>query len=276
MELEAWSETLGESVRLLAARPQRGCGSDRGDDDLPVVWLLHGRGAPYDEVRRLVASLGAAMDSGRLARHIILAPWSPWLDGAGWWVDSPSPGGRLLESAMLHDVLPHVERVWGLAPGPGRRIVAGYSMGGGAALRWLLTRDDLFGAAALVAPAAYSVAPPIESSARTSGAFRLGSEPFDQPTWEHLMSYRRLLLDERRDPRAPAPVAIVVGDREPIQAYPGERSSLTVEAARLHTSLVESQGLRSSLRVIDGGHTDELWAPGLAMALGLLGLAGPR
>jgi enterochelin esterase-like enzyme len=263
MELDAWSRNLGESVRLVAARPTGGLAG------LPLVWLLHGSGASYVDVARVVAGLEAAMDDGSLGPHVVVAPWVPWLDGAAWWVDSAPPGGCPLESALLCDVLPQVEDRLGTDVDRDRRIVSGYSMGGGAAVRWLLAHPDLFGAAALVAPAAYAVAPPAESSARWSGAFRLGSEVFDNGTWQRLMSYPRLLA-ERGEGDPGASVAIVVGDSEPIQTYRDGRSSLTMEAARLHTALRDTPRIRSSLRVVAGGHTDDFWAPALALALRLL------
>jgi enterochelin esterase-like enzyme len=264
VELDVWSSHLGGSVRLVATRPRAGL------QGAPLVWLLHGRGASYVDVGRIVADLEAAMESGSLGPHTIIAPWVPWLDGAAWWVDSRPPGGCALESAILHDVLPQVEDRWEPGLGRDRRIVAGYSMGGGAAIRWVLAHGDLFGAAAVAAPAAYADAPPADSSARWSGAFKLGTDAFDHDTWERLMSYQRLLAERGDDDEGSTSVAIVVGDQEAVQAYPEGRSSLTLEAARLHATLMDSEAVSSALRVVDGGHTDEFWAPALATALDTL------
>jgi enterochelin esterase-like enzyme len=257
---------LGEPVRVVTARPPADVSAAA-----PWVWLLHGRGSTVAEVTAVVGGLEAAMGAGELAPHTIAAPVGAWSEVA-WWVDSAHSGGRPVESAVLRDVLPQVETRWGPPAGRGQRIVAGYSMGGGSAVGWLLRHGDLFGAAALAAPAAFADAPPVRSSTDGSGAFGTGERQFDQDRWASLMSYRRLLTG-RGPTSAPLRVGIVVGDGEAAEDYPSPsgRSSLTLEAARLHMALSDAPGVVSSLRVVGAGHTTDFWAPAISMALGLVG-----
>jgi hypothetical protein len=86
------------------------------------------------------------------------------------------------------------------------------------------------------------------------------------------MSYRWLLA-QRRPASAPLRVGIVVGDGEVVEDYPSDtgRSSLTLEAAKLHVALVDSPGVSSSLRVIGAGHTWDFWIPAISQALELVG-----
>jgi enterochelin esterase-like enzyme len=215
------------------------------------------------------------MAAGDLAPLLVAAPVGPWSEVA-WWVDSLYGDGRPVESALLTEVLPEVESRLGAPAGRDQRIVAGYSMGGGSAVGWLLRHAELFSAAALAAPAAFADAPPRRSSQDGSGAFGVGEEQFDPDRWASLMSYRRLLAD-RRSTSAPLRVGIVVGDAEAVEDYPSDtgRSSLTLEAAKLHVALVDAPGVSSSLRVICGGHTWDFWIPAISLALRLVGSEPP-
>src|SRR5215213_1649404 len=263
--LDIESALLGESLRVVVAHP---AGASNGP--VPWVWLLHGWGSTVTDVSWVVEGLEAAMGAGELDPHVIAAPVGPWSQAA-WWVDSLHVDGRPVESAVLTEALPEVERRWGRPVGPDQRIVAGLSMGGGAALGWLLRHEVLFGAAALAAPAAFADAPPAWVSAGKSGAFGVGDKRFDRDRWASLMSHRRLLAD-RRSTSAPIRVGIVVGDAEVVEDYPppSDRSSLTLEAAKLHVALSDAPRIHSSLRVIGAGHTWDFWVPAISLALGLV------
>jgi enterochelin esterase-like enzyme len=265
--LDIESALLGEPARVVVAHPPAvGPG-----DQVPWVWLLHGLGNRVEDVSWLVDGLDAAMAAGDLAPHSIAAPVGPWSEAA-WWVDSAHRDGRPVESAVLTEVLPAAEDRLGGPRGRDQRIVAGMSMGGGSAVAWLLRHEDLFGAAALAAPAAFAEAPPERSAMDESGAFGVDERPFDKERWETLMSYQRLLA-RRRSTSAPVRVGTVVGDAEVVEDYPSStgRSSLTLEAAKLHVALSDAPGVSSSLRVIGAGHTWDFWIPAMVLALELVG-----
>lgn len=265
--IDVSSALLGEPVRVVVAQPAGSAG-----DSAPWVWLLHGRGNTVDDVSWLVEGLDAAMTAGDLSAHTIAAPVGPWSETA-WWVDSAYVAGRPVESAVLSEILPEVEQRLGGGPVTReRRIVAGFSMGGGSAVGWLLRHGDLFSAAALTAPAAFADAPPVRSSTDGFGAFGVGERQFDHDRWASLMSYRRLLA-ARTSAAPPVRFGIVVGDAEVVEDYPSDtgRSSLTLEATKLHVALVDAPGIDSSLRIIGGGHTWDFWIPAMSLALGLVG-----
>lgn len=230
------------------------------------TWLLHGRGATAPEIGQVLSQLGTAMALGQLAPRVVAAPYVPREGGGGsWWVDSHADDGLSMESAILQDVIPAVEAELLGGQTVQSRGIAGWSMGGGAALRWLRVRPDLFSSAALVAPAAYVGLPPLESSARTSGAFGEADVQWVEGRWRELMS-----LDFPAPPDSPElEVAIVAGDQEPLEMYETGPSSLTEQAARLHVALT-GRGVRSHLRIAGGAHEQAFWAPALSTALSLL------
>lgn len=242
------SELLGEDVEVL----QTGTAATADS----VVWLLHGRAAASQEVAAVLGRLDAP-------RCVVLAPVGPWMGGSHWWVDSASTTGCLVESAVAGEVLPRAERL--AAVRPRHRIVAGWSMGGAAALRWALTGRGAAASAVLVAPASYPGQPPLGSSARTSGAFGVGGRRFVARRYLKTMCHRRLLPD--RDTTAPLRVSIVVGINEAPQQFADGWHSLREDASALHDALVASPGCSSSLSLVDAGHDEDLWP--VALTLGL-------
>ncbi|MGI3784398.1 MAG: alpha/beta hydrolase-fold protein [Janthinobacterium lividum] len=188
MNLAVDSALLGEPVPVVVAQPPSGVDAATA----PWAWLLHGHGNTVTDVSWVVDGLATAMAVGTLSPCTIAAPVGPWSKTA-WWVDSAYHDGRPVESAVVDEVLPEVEQRLGPA-GREQRVVAGLSMGGGAANGWVLKHQELFGSAALAAPAAFADVPPARS-ADASGAFGVGDRPFVAERWASLMSYRRLLTD---------------------------------------------------------------------------------
>lgn len=254
------------------------------------LWLLHGSTASADEMRAMLAAAAVAMSAGDIEPMIIAVPDAPDGYRSSWWVDSayaPSvrpprdeggfvaAPGRPLERGLLDDVLPAVEERFGRPPGPAGRTIGGISMGGATALRWVLVRPDLFGSAVLLSPAAYDPAPPLDSSARATGAFGVKDTIFEPSRFGELMHYPSLLA-ARPIGAATTRVVIVVGDEEPVQSSDVDRGGLAtrcdldLQAARLHATLKSRPDFHSSLRVVGGGHDWQVWERCIVDALRLL------
>lgn len=262
LHVQVPSPLLGEDVHAIVLSPTSAATGRRR-----WFWLLHGRGSSAEETRPLLAALGRAMTEGHLAPQVVVVPDGPWSDRASWWVDSGfggsgsggPPAGRPVESALLTDVLPVLEHRFGPPTGPQDRLIGGISMGGAAALRYVLVHADLFGGAALLSPAVYARDVPHSSSARTSGAFGSDQDVFRAGRFAELMAYPELLT-RRAIGRRVQRVAIVVGDREPVQDAGGRPVDLDLLAAGLHSALKRRPDISSSLRVLDGAHDHDLWA----------------
>ncbi len=260
--LEVPTDRLG-TVRFLVAGSQDG-GVRSTVPAARWVWVLHGRGSSAAEVRPVVESIAAAACAGILPPCVVVAPDGPWSRRMSWWVDSSytgtaggPPPGFPVETGLLTEALPWVERVVGDGlPKSGAvvgRTVVGLSMGGSVALRWLLRPDRLFDSALLLSPAVYRAEPPFASSARTSGAFGRGGEVFDAVTFAALAGWESLLdaaagvagwpgdlagdrageragyglgrLSPRLRPRARLRVVTLIGDGELAQDGPSRRAS---------------------------------------------------
>jgi polyhydroxybutyrate depolymerase len=110
----------------------------------PVVYWLHGSGGGDAGLPSVARAFEAAMRRGDLPPCLVVYP-----NGLpqGMWCDSVD-GSRPVEAVVLGEIVPRVDAAFRTLPDAGRRGVAGFSMGGYGALRFGLSRRDLFGAAA--------------------------------------------------------------------------------------------------------------------------------
>jgi S-formylglutathione hydrolase FrmB len=122
----------------------------RPDRRFPVLYFLHdGQGDETVLFRHgVVDALDAAMRAGRLPEMILVSP-----RGTGtWWIDA-ADGRRRMAAFLSEDLVPYVDRTYRTRASADGRLAAGISMGGYGALRWALSRPDLFAAAGGLSPA---------------------------------------------------------------------------------------------------------------------------
>lgn len=110
----------------------------------PVVYWLHGSGGGDAGLPSVARAFEAAMRRGDLPPCLVVYPNGLPL---GMWCDSVD-GRRPVESVVLGEIVPRVDAAFRTLPDAAHRGVAGFSMGGYGALRFGLSRRDLFGAAA--------------------------------------------------------------------------------------------------------------------------------
>lgn len=138
------SEAIGESVSCYVFTPEI---YDREPERrFPVLYWLHGGGgsSPGAAVQ-LARRYGAAMREGKIPPMILVFPnglpmgmWCDWKDGT-----------VKLETLLLEELIPHIDRTYRTVAERGGRIVEGFSMGGYGAARLGFKRPDLFAAASL-------------------------------------------------------------------------------------------------------------------------------
>ncbi|MFP3465975.1 alpha/beta hydrolase [Leifsonia sp. SIMBA_070] len=242
------SAALGEDLRYLLNAPA-------GPGPHPLTILLHGRGDSAESWEPLFD----AMPDG-----VVAIPDAPWLDRAGYWVDSAHPEGRALETAIVCDLVGSLGARFALLPDTAARTVAGYSMGGAGAVRLGLAHPDVFGAVIALSPAVYDPEPPAGSSARDSGAFGTAQARYDPRVYERL-GYRAALA--AYPPGKLSRLQVAVGDREPAHPGAAESQSVAAQAATLVGTARAVPGIRATLRTFPGGHGWETWEPAFRWAL---------
>lgn len=201
-----------------------------------VVHLWHGRGGSGADGDVLLPGLARAVDAGDLPPLLVVAPDAPWGDGGHWYVDSARTGLRV-GTALGVELVAEVERRYGVTPDRAHRVVVGHSMGAHGALRHALDPAGAFGAAVALAPPTWHPLPPADSSARSHGAFGVGSVPFDEARWRRLSPHTLA-------PGSTARVALAVGERD-----------VLLGATRTTYDALVTAGVPARLEVVPGvGH----------------------
>jgi enterochelin esterase-like enzyme len=241
------SAALDDDIHYLVAIPD-------GDGPFPVVYLLHGRGDNAE-------SWGPVLDElDGLPPFIAVFPDAPWSDRASYYVDSAHPDGHPVETALVRELVPHVDATYPTIAERGARTISGYSMGGAGAVRLGLAHPELFATAVALSPAVYLPEPPLGSSARQGGAFGVPGELFDGARYREL-AYPALL--EHFPDDLPLRLFVTVGDHEPPHPGVPESLSMAAQAAELATRAGQVPGIDASYSEYPGGHDFDVWRPSL-------------
>lgn len=215
---------------------------------IPVLYLLHGNnGDANDWITQghLQAAADALIEHKEMPPVAIVMPQG----GTDWYVDRKEK----METAFFDDLLPEIESHYAVSTQRGGRMIGGVSMGGFGALRYAMTQPELFCGALLLSPAIYATEPPRASAARRVGVF--GERQFDPNVW-HALNYPAQWEHYMSRPYR-LPMFIAAGDDD---------LSIQAEASSLYTHL-RLAGNPAALRIIDGGHTWDVWSALLPAAL---------
>jgi len=215
---------------------------------IPVLYLLHGNNGDANDwltQGHLQTTADALIEHKDIPPVAIVMPQG----GTDWYVDRKEK----METAFFGDLLPEIETHYAVATQRGGRMIGGVSMGGFGALRYAMTQSELFCGALLLSPAIYANEPPLGSAARRVGVF--GERQFDPHVW-HALNYpaqwERYMSQSYR-----LPMFIAAGDDD---------LAIQADASSLYTHL-RLAGNPAALRIIDGGHTWDVWSALLPAAL---------
>jgi len=215
---------------------------------IPVLYLLHGNNGDANDwitQGRLQTTADTLIEHKDMPPVAIVMPQG----GTDWYVDRKEK----METAFFDDLLPEIETHYAVSTQRGARMIGGVSMGGFGALRYAMTQPERFCGALLLSPAIYANEPPRGSAARRVGVF--GERQFDPRVWHELnypAQWERYLSGPYR-----VPMFIAAGDDD---------LKIQAEASSLYTHL-RMAGNPAALRIIDGGHTWDVWRALLPAAL---------
>lgn len=218
-------------------------GYERGTLNYPVLYLLHGYGGSRTDWAikgRLQQTLDELIASRRIPPAIVVMP-----DGSRtWYVDRT----EAMESAIMVDLLPEVEKRFRTLRERDGRLLAGHSTGAYGALRLAMKYPERFAAAALMSPAVYAGLPPKNSTAVNSGVFGQDGG-FDPQVWNALnypAAWGAYLAKKK-----PVPFYLTSGDDD---------LDILQDSYELYRKLLAA-GQPAEYWVVDGGHLWTSWAP---------------
>lgn len=108
----------------------------------PVVYWLHGYSVEPQYGTPFVEGMDAAIKAGKASPTIIVLPHGLY---DSWYVDSED-GSQPVESVIIRDLIPHVDRTYRTIADRRGRALEGFSMGGWGALHLAFKYPEMFGA----------------------------------------------------------------------------------------------------------------------------------
>ncbi len=254
------STTMGEDISYNVYLP---AGYSSTAKRYPVIYLLHGRGDSMSAWTQVKGKLDEMIAAGTIPATIAIMPDAPWSSRASYYVDSAYSGadpGRPVETAFTTDLIDHVDATYRTIASRDGRIIGGYSMGGYGAIRYSIAHPDLFAASIVLSPAVYNPVPPADSSARTFGAFGQGGALFVDAIYRKLDYPAELPRFSAKN--LPSHMFIAVGDDEyQNPSFADYIHDLDFESHVLYKWAEHTPNLSSELRVLNGGHSWDVWSP---------------
>lgn len=222
----------------------------------PVLYLLHGANGNENEWAvkgQAQQTLDRLIGAGEIPPMVVVMPGH----NQAWWADGNAEKG---ETALLSDILPHVEKSYRVIGERQGRLIAGLSAGGYGTVNIVFKNPGMFAAAAAMSPAVYHDVPPDTSSATKNPPFQKDGK-FDPETWKRLNWTAH--FEQYKSAKTTVPMFINSGDHD--------RFDIAYEAAYLYQKLREIQPKATEFRVVDGDHEWPVWAETLDDALVFMG-----
>ena len=157
-------------------------GYESSERAYPVFYLLHGLGGDHTgwvRYGRADMTADSLIAAAAIPPVILVMPDG----GRSFWLDSdPVTGFGAVETALLQDLIPHVDEKYRTISTRRARMIAGLSMGGYGALRLAFRHPELFGAVAALSPSIWRSFPagPPAGDEPSSPAFGV---PFEPAQW---------------------------------------------------------------------------------------------
>lgn len=140
-----WSDQVGQlvSYHIFVPVPY----DEMLERRFPVLYWLHGSGGGLDGIRPLAWRFARAMQAGMMPAMLVVFPNGLELS---MWADAKD-GSVPMETVLILELLPHIDRTYRTNPSRNGRILEGFSMGGYGAARLGFKHYDLFSRVSILA-----------------------------------------------------------------------------------------------------------------------------
>ena len=219
----------------------------------PVIYLLHGHnGNELSWIRKghIDQTLDYMIKNYEIPPFIVVMPDAK----NNWYVDSPS--GQKYESAIINDLMNHIEMQYKVYTDRSNRFIAGLSMGGYGALKFAFKYPEKFMSAASLSGAIMREVPPAKDIDLEGNEINIHEDfyhdafgwPFDAEFWEKENIFN--FIDNVKKSDLELPIYLSCGNNDYFYLYLG--------ACDLHHQLRLNK-IPSQLYIRDGEHNWLLW-----------------
>jgi acetyl esterase/lipase/enterochelin esterase-like enzyme len=173
----------------------------------PVIYYLHGLTGTSRDGAWLVEKADASIRAGKMPPVIVVS-----VNGLtrGWYVDSKD-GKQMVESAIIKDLIPHIDSTYRTVARREGRAIEGMSMGGFGALRLGFKYPELFGTVSSIAAALHTLEEMKEEEHKFDAAF-------GDPSYLEAVAPWTIVEKNADSIRNRTLVRMLVGDRDPLTA----------------------------------------------------------
>lgn len=246
------SKTLGTTVKYNVYLPN---GFERSQDHYPVTYLLHGLTDTYTawaERGRMQEITDELIESGEAKAMVIVMPNAGGPDVNNIWNGYFNMPGWSYEDFFFQELLPEVERKYRCGGSKQERAVMGLSMGGGGSTCYSQRHPDMFSAC-------YAMSPWLNSGPGRVG--KNGEKTKMYYTSEAVRQHSALAFMDNADDG-------VKNELKTVHWFfdCGDDDMLVNDTFELYKKM-RLAGIKTELRVRNGGHTWEYWRGALRTAL---------
>jgi len=204
----------------------------------PVLYTLHGRGAPFRVFKDMTTVHKA------IARQPMLVVGFN-ADRASWYFDATKKADSKFDAFLLKELVPHIDKHYRTKAEPSQRGVTGFSMGGFGAFHYAIRANSLFGSASSLSGAFE----PLSVGWLKKDFVALLGTPEENPRGYALLDLKSRLTAQSRKKR---------GFRVPLYIACGTEDGLLPQS-RAMRDLAKKLGLKVEYAEAPGAHKFTYW-----------------
>lgn len=244
-KFSVYSKSMDRDIRAIVILPPEY--KSNSGKKYPILYTLHGRGAPYG-VYNDMGQIKSALKDKPMIVTCMDADYGSWyLDSLNpQYADSKKKGPKvksLFTTFFLDEFIPCIDKYYRV--NPQQRMVTGFSMGGFGALHYILAKPEMFVSVSSLSGAFYALA---DAKGRERVGSLLGSYSENKEKYEEqdlFMAVKKYAANKTKLP----PVYLHCGTED-------ELMSTNVEM----NDLLQKSGYTSSLKKSSGKHDFKFWA----------------
>lgn len=238
-----FSASLNSTVKYTIILP---AGYAESTERFPVLYLLHGYSGDHTNWVKLTRLLNYA----ERYQWIIVSP-----DGKnGWYTNAYAASNAKFESAVIDDLIPHIDARYTTDRSRNSRSIAGLSMGGYGAVKFALKYPSMFFFAGGISPAIqvpYSLEDSLFYATRSQGLIQSVRDAFGAMRNEFWDTNDVFYLAEKARPDSVPYIYLSVGSQDGLTEIIGETHRLA--------GTLRNTGIPFEMHETPGGHNWKFW-----------------